>query len=179
MESVLELDRQLFLLINHLSQNPILVGLMLVFSALGRMAAIWLVLGVAFVFLEKKKKFRSVFLYLFSLILAVALSYALVNVGLKPWVARMRPNFAIPQTILWGGALDDFSFPSGHATSSFAAAYVLGKKRKRLRLLLYLLAALISFSRVYLGFHYPSDVIVGAVLGVLIGKISIFLDKKI
>jgi undecaprenyl-diphosphatase len=61
-----------------------------------------------------------------------------------------------------------YSFPSGHAMVSFACATVLALAVPRLRWQLYALATLISFSRVYVGVHYPLDVLAGAVLGVAI-----------
>ena len=59
-----------------------------------------------------------------------------------------------------------FSFPSGHATVAFASATILALAVPRLRWPLFALAALIAFSRVYVGVHYPGDVLAGAVLGV-------------
>jgi membrane-associated phospholipid phosphatase len=59
-----------------------------------------------------------------------------------------------------------YSFPSGHATVSFACATVLALAVPRLRVPLIVLAVLISFSRVYVGVHYPGDVLAGAVLGI-------------
>jgi undecaprenyl-diphosphatase len=88
--------------------------------------------------------------------------------GLKLLIERERPGS------LEGGpdSLVDlpatFSFPSGHATVSFACATVLAFAIPRLAVPLYALAALIAFSRVYVGVHYPIDVIAGAALGVLI-----------
>jgi len=61
-----------------------------------------------------------------------------------------------------------YSFPSGHATVSFACATVLALAVPRLSLPLFTLAVLISFSRVYVGVHYPFDVLAGAVLGIAI-----------
>jgi undecaprenyl-diphosphatase len=61
------------------------------------------------------------------------------------------------------------SFPSGHAATSFACATVLAHYVPHLRVPLYVLAALIAFSRVYNGMHYPTDVLAGAILGVLVG----------
>ena len=68
----------------------------------------------------------------------------------------------------WSSLPATYSFPSGHATVSFACATVLALAVPRLRVPLYALAALISFSRVYVGVHYPFDVLAGAVLGVAI-----------
>ena len=63
------------------------------------------------------------------------------------------------------------SFPSGHATVGFACAAVLALAAPRLALPLYALAALVAWSRVHVGVHYPLDVVGGAVLGVLIGQV--------
>ena len=68
-----------------------------------------------------------------------------------------------------------FSFPSGHATVAFACATVLALAVPRLRWWLYALAALIAFSRVYVGVHYPGDVLVGALLGVAIARALLML----
>ncbi len=91
-----------------------------------------------------------------------------VSGGLKEWSGRDRPPLANPDP----GPLVDlpatYSFPSGHATVSFACATVLALAVPRLGLPLYALAALIALSRVYVGVHYPFDVLAGAVLGVAI-----------
>jgi undecaprenyl-diphosphatase len=62
----------------------------------------------------------------------------------------------------------DYSFPSGHTATSFAAAVVLGWALPRRAWLFYVLAAAIGFSRIYVGVHYPIDVLGGAVLGLLV-----------
>jgi undecaprenyl-diphosphatase len=72
----------------------------------------------------------------------------------------------VPEPLL--EAPSTYSFPSGRATVSFACATVLALAVPRLTWPLFLLAALISFSRVYVGVHYPFDVLAGAVLGVAI-----------
>ena len=63
----------------------------------------------------------------------------------------------------------DHSFPSGHAATSFACATVLAFAAPRLAVPLYLLAAAIAYSRVYVGVHYPIDVLGGAILGAAVG----------
>jgi len=102
----------------------------------------------------------------------------LVAKGLKDWVGRPRPfevlhSMGIPQ-----GSPGD-SFPSGHATGAFALAAVLSQRFPRFQWVFWSLAALIAFSRVAVGLHWPSDVMAGAVMGV--GTVAGFswIERKI
>ena len=91
-----------------------------------------------------------------------------VSGALKAWVERDRPPLSNPDPEPLVNLPETYSFPSGHATVSFACATVLALAVPRLRVPLYALAALIAFSRVYVGVHFPLDVLAGAVLGVAI-----------
>lgn len=91
-----------------------------------------------------------------------------VSGALKEWADRERPPLSNPDPEPLVDLPATFSFPSGHATVSFACATVLSLAVPRLTLPLFALATLIAFSRVYVGVHYPFDVLVGAVLGVAI-----------
>ena len=87
---------------------------------------------------------------------------------LKEWLERDRPPVADPDPAPLVDLPATFSFPSGHATVSFACATTLALAVPRLTWPLFALATLISFSRVYVGVHYPFDVLAGAALGVAI-----------
>ena len=92
-----------------------------------------------------------------------------VSGALKGWTDRDRPPLSNPDPEPLVDLPATFSFPSGHATVSFACATVLALAVPRLRVPLSVLATLIAFSRVSVGVHYPSDVLGGAVLGLLLG----------
>ena len=88
--------------------------------------------------------------------------------GLKALIDRPRPPLRYPEPKPLVALPHDASFPSGHAATSFAAATMLSFAAPRLSPFLFLLAAAIGFSRVYVGVHYPLDVIGGAALGVAV-----------
>ena len=99
---------------------------------------------------------------------------ALLSNGLKHLIGRPRPKFVHSGewefTPSWASGLD--SFPSGHASASFAVATVLAKRFPALGPLCLSVAAFVALSRVFRGAHFPTDVLGGAVLGVLSGSIA-------
>jgi undecaprenyl-diphosphatase len=104
------------------------------------------------------------------LVATTALTTSLVTTLLKYVVQRDRP----PAVVLDPKPLMEIpttsSFPSGHTSSSFACAYVISRLAPRVAVFAYVLAALIGFSRIYVGVHYPFDVLAGAVLGLVVAK---------
>jgi undecaprenyl-diphosphatase len=102
----------------------------------------------------------------------------LISYGLKQAIGRERPNavYTTPAPLVHGP--HGGSFPSGHATVSFACATMLAFYAPRAAPAFFLLAAAIAWSRVYVGVHYPLDVLGGAVLGVIIALALRFLARR-
>jgi undecaprenyl-diphosphatase len=100
-------------------------------------------------------------------VIAIALADGTSTV-LKSLTDRPRPPLRYPEPKTLVSLPHDGSFPSGHAATSFAGATMLAFAFPRLAPFLYVLAAAIAFSRVYVGVHYPLDVLGGAALGALI-----------
>lgn len=138
--------------------DPIMVFI----THLGDHGLIWVLLSVALLFTKKYRKWGILAL------LALLCGHILGNVIIKPWIQRPRPFSFVPDMTLLIPPPTDFSFPSGHTMSSFIAATVFFFMDRKMGLLAYCLAALISFSRLYLYVHFPSDVLSGAILGVLL-----------
>jgi undecaprenyl-diphosphatase len=139
-------------------------SLMLAFSAIGQAGTVWLILGAVATLENRRRGGR-----LWQLALAIGLAYVLVDLVLKPSIARSRPFDVLIDVRVLGSRPVTYSFPSGHACSAFAGAWVLTLMWPRVGALLWSMAAVIAFSRVYIGVHYPIDVLAGALLGVGIG----------
>ncbi|MEK7543280.1 MAG: phosphatase PAP2 family protein [Patescibacteria group bacterium] len=166
MERLLILDQQIFFIINHLPHTELTNALALAISGIGTAGLIWFLI-TAILFSKEEHKDHWFFL---PFLFAGGTSWALVELILKPLVARVRPT-ELMGAIIVGPASQDFSMPSGHATIAFAMAVVLSRKEPKWKWMFFTLAVLISLSRIYLGVHYPLDVVAGGVIGWLIGNV--------
>lgn len=156
--SELDADLDRYVLANRVDWlDPVFVGL----SIAGSGAVVWLLVGLVLTVMR-----RSAGPFLF--VAATALVTNLVVTAIKHTVGRERPPAVIldPRPLMEVPATS--SFPSGHAATSFACALVLSRLAPRLTVPLFVLAALIAFSRVYVGVHYPFDVVAGAVVGLAV-----------
>ncbi len=108
---------------------------------------------------------------LVRMILAIVCTSLVINWVIKPIVARPRPFERTPALHVIGPRPHDPSFPSGHSGNAAAAAMVLSLFLPGARLLWWLLAAAIGYSRIYLGDHFPLDVLAGGVIGAGVGWI--------
>ncbi len=155
-------DLRLLRLMRTRGHSP---GLESAAKALGRAgnnAVVWIVLGLALALIDPSQ--RQAWLICAALgPLAICLNY-----GIKVLVKRPRP--VLPGLPALGGAPSSLSFPSAHATSSFAVATAMVRVDPAVASAL-LVALALSLGRPYLGMHYPSDVLAGALLGVALGLI--------
>lgn len=133
---------------------------------------IWVVIAIWFL-INKKTRLTGI-----TTSTSLVLNVLIVNVVLKNLVGRTRPYEVIEELVSLVGNQSDKSFPSGHTSIAFAFVAVLWFMcSKKVSLPLTCLAALISFSRVYVGVHYPTDILGGIVVGILCAIIAIFIVK--
>ncbi len=96
---------------------------------------------------------------------------------LKHAVGRIRPCNALPDVNILVGCTGSFSFPSSHAVNNFAIAVYFYKLYPKLKWVLLISAAVIAISRPYVGVHYPSDIVAGAIIGSVIGYLFALLAQ--
>ena len=185
LKALAELDRTLFLVINQGTRNRFFDWAMPLFS--GEHYA-WVLLAAAAVWILAKGKARSRFA-LVALLLVFALGDVVSTYLLKPFFGRPRPYSTMDDIMVykwgaWSAAKfikqhHTLSFPSNHAVNSVAAATVVIHFFPRWRLAAALLAFLVCYSRVYMGQHYPADVLAGALVGLACAGLYFVLENRL
>jgi len=165
-------DSSILLYIKDNMHGIIMDKVMVTLTYLGNGGIIWIIIASILIINEKYRKIG--FMVLGALILSAILGEEI----LKHIFKRIRPSADIPAVNLLITKPLSYSFPSGHTSSSFAAAGVLAKYFKEYALEFFSLASLIAFSRLYLYVHYPTDVLIGIVLGLTCSGIIIYLFDK-
>lgn len=133
-----------------------------------------IIFAVAVILVKERKKGAQ---GLGFLIMAVLLSDFIANL-LKHAVGRLRPCNAFDGVRLLVGCTGSFSFPSGHATTIFAAMVFLSVRYKRYAPAFMAMAVSVAYSRVYVGVHYPLDTVGGALLGASVALVFAEADRR-
>ena len=166
------MDTAILLWIQENLHNPFTDWFFPAVTFLGDKGLIWLVIAVLLLISRKYRKWGV------TMLCAMLLTAVAGELLLKEVFERLRPFHHFPELELLIEAPSSFSFPSGHTASSFAAAVVLLKCRRSFGIPALILASCIAFSRLFLFVHYPSDVLCGAILGVLMALLTCFLFRK-
>lgn len=152
--------------------NPILDKIMVTISSLGNAGILWVVIALILLI---SKKHRKTGIHMF---IAMLLTLFVGNLILKNLVQRERPCWIDTTISLLINNPKDYSFPSGHTMNSFTAAMCIFLHQKRWGIGAFVVAALIAFSRMYLFVHFPTDIIIGMIIGVGSAVIINFLMNK-
>jgi len=148
--------------------DPIFVGL----TYAGSLGAVWIVIGIAVAAYLRRPTVALA-------VVAAVLAANLASTALKDAVDRRRPEETLPGLDPLVTTPSTPSFPSGHAAMSFAAAVVLVVAVPALAPAVVSLAILVSFSRAYVGVHYPLDVVGGAALGAAVATALLLLARTL
>lgn len=180
-DTITELDRSLFLYFNG-SHTPFWDAAMPLFTGTG----FWFLFYLPLLYFIIKKYRAKAFVILVLLAIAILISDQSANL-VKAAVQRLRPTHdpdmqnLVHYVVTKGG---QYGFFSSHASNTFTAAVFTAHLFRNLRYSLIILAwaILVSYTRIYLGLHYPSDILAGMVLGIFLGygmfKLLVFLEKN-
>lgn len=174
MNGLIQLDGNILLWIQeHLRCAP-LNFLFCNITHLGDKGIFWILITLVLLCFKKTRRIGV------CCAVSMLLGLLVTNLCLKNWVARIRPYEAIEGLRLIISPEHSFSFPSGHSTNAFAAGMVLFKMLPRkYGVPTLILAVIIAFSRIYVGVHYPTDVLAGIVIGCMTSILAIMIVKTI
>lgn len=163
LEMIQILDESALLWIQDAVRVPFLDPLVEAFTSLGNTGVMWIVLSLGMLCWKPTRRAGGIAL------LAMALGMLCTNVVLKQLVLRPRPYVMVEGLIPLLTSADPSSFPSGHTCAAFAAGIIWARALPRtwMRVGAVILAVCMGLSRLYVGVHYPSDVLAGAVVGSL------------
>jgi undecaprenyl-diphosphatase len=159
------IDISLFHFFNGSLNNPVLDYLMPLITDLNKQRMVLVFVAVLLLWMLIRGK-RHVRIAAFLLIMTIVVSDQFSSSVIKYWFERPRPCHSLHNVHLLVSCGSGFSFPSSHAVNNFAAALILTFFFPRQKWWFFGFAAMVAFSRVYVGVHYPSDVIGGAVIGI-------------
>lgn len=173
MDTILALDGNLLLWIQENLRADWLTPVMQTITKLGSLGFIWILLSLGLLCFKKTR--RAGVAGLMGLVFSLLLN----NMLLKNVFARVRPYEVVEGLVLIGKQASDFSFPSGHSGSSFAAAVAIVRSlpKGRAKWLILAFAFLMAFTRLYIGIHYPTDVLCGSLTGTLCGFAAAYLVR--
>lgn len=171
---LITIDRNILLWIQEYFRQDWMTSFWRFVTFLGDGGWFWIVMSLILLIPRKTRRVGI------TALLALGIGALITNVALKNIVARTRPYEVMEELVLLVNFQTDFSFPSGHSCASFAAAMVYyWMLPRKYGIPAVVLAALIAFSRLYVGVHYPSDVIVGIAVGIFAARLLYVVQHKI
>lgn len=170
-EFLYQIDLTIFYFLNHTIANPIFDKLFVLLTT----QECWYITYAVLIFFLLTRFGAKGRYFVVVLIIGIFLSDQISSQILKGWIGRIRPCHFLSDVRLLVPCGGGKSFPSSHAVNNFALAVFLTYFFRYYSIHFFSLAALIAISRVYVGVHYPSDIIGGAIIGYFIARLIIIL----
>ncbi len=174
MEYFISIDTQLFLILNRGIVNPVFDIIMPFITESDNWKIPIVIIWLSLIIFGGKKGRIAALLIVFVITLSDQLSSSVI----KPLVGRVRPCFELENARLIIHQSHSSSFPSSHAANMSAAATLFSVLYSRYTWIFISIAIFVAYSRIYVGVHYPADILAGGILGILC-TITIFQIKKI
>lgn len=169
------LDIRIFYFINHLPHNAVLDALAVFIHEITKTGIVYFVAALSILVQSRAKYSQWVLLGFFAGIT----TYLLNDLVLKILTGRLRPFQVLEGVKFLGTSPQSFAFPSGQSAVAFAIATIVWRSAlpKKLKIIFLVFAFIVAVSRVYMGHHYPSDIVLGGILGSLIAWAIIKISK--
>jgi undecaprenyl-diphosphatase len=180
------MDSDILIYIQEYIRNDILTPFMVLLTHTGDYGILAIAVTLILILVKRTRCLGHVVCF------SIAIESVITNVILKNLIARTRPYEVIEELEILIGAQPDYSFPSGHSGVTFALAGALlyafiygvpgfekNKRNSLIVLFVLLYAVLLTFSRMYVGVHYPTDVLAGMLIGLMSGCAGYYLEKRI
>jgi len=164
-----DIDNNIILFVNENFRCKFFDIVMPFITSAGNCGFIWIIIDILLLCKKSTRKY--------GIIMTISLLGCVVigNIILKPIVKRQRPFDVFTYINILIKKPTDFSFPSGHTMSAFSAATVICFINNKIGCIFVFIALIVAYSRLYLFVHFPTDIIFGAIIGIIIAYISRWL----
>lgn len=175
LELLQTVDTAVFYFINNTLSNSVFDKFFVYITDVNHWYLVYVILwGIAFFKGGRMGKIAAI-----GSLLVITAADQLSSSLLKNMIERVRPCNALPHVNILVGCTGSFSMPSSHAVNNFAIATFFSQIYPKLTAVLYIAAFLVAFSRPYVGVHYPGDIFVGAIVGIIVGLTFAYLALQL
>lgn len=165
------LDENILLFIQENIRNPVLTKIFVPLTVFGNAGIFLIILGIVLSLIKKTRRLGV------GILTALLINFIINDLFIKNIIRRVRPFNSVAGLNVLIKPPKSFSFPSGHTSSFFACTTVIFNSSKKYGTIFLLMSFMMGFSRMYVGVHYPSDVLAGMIIGIISGISTICIYR--